>query len=364
MIDITTVGAGGGSIAWFDRDGLLKVGPASAGADPGPACYGLGGRDATVTDANLVLGRLPEVLVGGSMKLHKEEARAAIARIAQTMQKTVEETAAGMIAITVANMVRAIRTLSVERGHDPRDFALMAFGGAGPLHAREMAMALSMREIVIPAAPGLLCAQGLLVADQKEDFVVSLRIPCHDGRERAMLHSVTELRDAAERWRMDEEFESGRLTLEVAVDARYIGQNFELSISLGKVASTGPIELPTMRSLREMFFSAHERAYGFHDPGAPIEIINSRLTARIPSQLSTDGLRNDSHASAPTGERMTSFDGLRWTAAVVYRRHDLAPGTKVRGPAIIEQMDTTTPVYPGDLACVEPSGALLIRIQS
>ena len=160
-VDVETVGAGGGSIAWFDRDGLLKVGPASAGADPGPACYGRGGRQPTVTDANLVLGRLPaRGLLAGEMRLDQSLACAAIAPIAERLGFEVERTARGMLDVVVANMVRTIRTISVERGYDPREFTLMAFGGAGPLHARDVAAALGMREILVPAAPGILCAQA------------------------------------------------------------------------------------------------------------------------------------------------------------------------------------------------------------
>ena len=177
-VDIETVGAGGGSIAWFDRDGLLKVGPASAGADPGPACYGRGGEHPTVTDANLVLGRLSgRGLLAGEMSLDQGLSRAAFAPIAERLGFDVERTAHGVLGIVVANMVRAIRTVSVERGYDPRGFTLMPFGGAGPLHARDVALALGMREILVPAAPGILCAEGLIVSDLKEDFVASDRIP-------------------------------------------------------------------------------------------------------------------------------------------------------------------------------------------
>jgi N-methylhydantoinase A len=361
-IDITTVGAGGGSIAWFDRDGLLKVGPTSAGAEPGPACYGRGGQDATVTDANLVLGRLPEALVGGNLKLHKDKAHAAIERIAKTMGKSIEETASGIIAVTVSNMVRTIRTLSVERGHDPRDFALMAFGGAGPLHAREIATSLSMREIIVPAAPGLLCAQGLLVSDIKEYFVASVRLACSDGAEESIRRMVAGLRTAAERWRTSEELDASLLALEASVDARYVGQNFELSIPLGTIDSSGPIAIPAMKALRAAFFAAHDRTYGFHDADAAVEIINCRLTARIRSQRPADAPRPRGDAAARVGQRKVCFAGNEWSIAAIYQRDTLPPGATVAGPAVIEQMDATTPVYPGDVASVQSSGAILIRL--
>ncbi|MDQ3561065.1 MAG: hydantoinase/oxoprolinase family protein, partial [Pseudomonadota bacterium] len=176
MVDINTVGAGGGSVAWFDRDGLLKVGPLSAGAAPGPACYGRGGEEATVTDANLVLGRLStRGLLGGAMPLDAEAARRAVGRLAEKLGFTTERTAQGILDIVTANMVRAIRAISVERGHDPRDFVLMPFGGAGPLHANACARSLGIREIAVPYAPGILCAEGLLVADLSESWVRSQR---------------------------------------------------------------------------------------------------------------------------------------------------------------------------------------------
>ena len=184
-VDVETVGAGGGSIAWFDRDGLLKAGPKSAGAYPGPACYGNGGDEPTTTDANLLLGRLSSRgLLDGEMGLDPELSRAVFKPIADQLGFTPEKTAQGMLGIVIANMVRTIRTISVERGHDPRDFVLMPFGGAGPLHARDVAVSLGMKEMVVPAAPGIVCAQGLLVSDLKEDFVVSRRIALDDTGSR------------------------------------------------------------------------------------------------------------------------------------------------------------------------------------
>ena len=194
------MGAGGGSIAWFDRDGLLKVGPQSAGADPGPACYGRGGMAPTVSDANLILGRLSPSLLGGEMTLDEGRARAAMAPLADRLGFSVERTAHGVLAIVVANMVRAIRTISIERGHDPRDFALMAFGGAGALHAGDVARALDMGRVIIPPAPGILCAQGLVVSDLKEDFVAAARMLLAAPAMDALTAAADGLRAAAEAW--------------------------------------------------------------------------------------------------------------------------------------------------------------------
>jgi len=199
-LDINAVGAGGGSIAWFDRDGLMKVGPQSAGAQPGPACYGRGGQEATVTDANLVLGRLSGGLLGGDMALDADLARRAIAPLAARLGFSIERTAHGMLGIVVANMVRAIRSVSVERGHDPRAFALLPFGGAGPLHATDVAKSLGIRRCLVPFAPGILCAQGLIVSDLRETFVRTAVTPLSEARMDDVRGRIGELKAQAEAW--------------------------------------------------------------------------------------------------------------------------------------------------------------------
>ena len=274
MVDINSVGAGGGSIAWFDRDGLLKVGPASAGADPGPACYGRGGTEPTVTDANLVLGRLsPAGLIGGRVALDPEAARRVFAPPAERLGCTIERAARGVLGIVVANMVRAIRAVSVERGHDPRGYALMAFGGAGPLHAVDVARSLGIDEVVVPAAPGILCAEGLVVSELKEEFVRTARTRL-DEKGLARLAAIVEtLRGAAGKWFEDEGVAPDRRRISVVLDLRYVGQNFELAVPLD---GAEPPDLPT---LRDRFFAVHTRHYGFHNPDDPIELINARLTA-------------------------------------------------------------------------------------
>src|SRR5256714_11268998 len=200
-LDINAVGAGGGSIAWSDRARLMKVGPQSAGAQPGPACYGRGGTEATVTDANLVLGRLsPRGLLGGGMALHEGQARKAIAPLAERLGFSVERTAHGMLGIVVANMVRAIRVVSVQRGHDPRAFALLPFGGAGPLHATDVAKSLGITKCLVPFAPGILCAQGLIVSDLRETFVRTAVTPLDDERRNEGRARISELKRQGDGW--------------------------------------------------------------------------------------------------------------------------------------------------------------------
>ena len=465
-VDVETVGAGGGSVAWFDRDGLLKVGPASAGAEPGPACYGRGGEQPTVTDANLVLGRLSaRGLLAGEMRLDASLARAAIAPIAGRLGFGVERTARGVLDVVVANMVRAIRTISVERGYDPREFTLMAFGGAGPLHARDVAAALGMREILVPAAPGILCAQGLIVSDLKEDFVAGDRIPGDAAGLRRLAEQVEALTVRARAWLDAERIPAGSRQLELAVDARYVGQNFELAVPLaaadgdgwrGRLAiprsgiagasaeaadgrgtgvfrtgsGDGAMAVPSPEALRARFLEVHESAYGYANPHDPIEIVNVRLTARgrlgeppappapgdpgpLPEPFerrpvwlddgsvgehttggADGGARGDAGESAAgspegdagdsavgnTGENARRGAGAAAQASgslagstgagivkdavdcPVYDRRSLRAGHILDGPAIVEQLDSTTPIFPGDRAVVDPAGNLVIRL--
>ena len=255
MVDIETVGAGGGSIAWFDRDGLLKVGPVSAGADPGPACYERGGDQPTVTDANLILGRLsPDGLIGGDMELSVELAREVFKPIAEKLNMSIERTALGVLGIVVSNMVRTIRTISVERGYDPKEFSLMPFGGAGPLHARDVAADLGMTEIIVPTAPGIVCAEGLIVSDLKEDFVLSHRTLVDGGELEVTRLVVSELLKRAQQWFEAEKVELPKRSLELRVDARYVGQNFELEVPVTHGRELDIQNLPSHEKLREMFF--------------------------------------------------------------------------------------------------------------
>ena len=360
-LDINAVGAGGGSIAWFDRDGLMKMGPQSAGALPGPACYGRGGEDATVTDANLVLGRLsPRGLLGGGMALDEGLARKAIAPLAERLGFSIERTAHGMLGIVVANMVRAIRAVSVERGHDPRAFALLPFGGAGPLHATDVAKSLGIRRCLVPFAPGILCAQGLIVSDLRETFVRTAVTPLSEGRMANVAAHVSELKRLARDWFDAESVGLADRHIDIAVDLRYVGQNFELAIPIGDAEP-----LPKADDITQRFFAEHERAYGFHNPADHVEIVNFRLLAvgklRQPVARPSEP-RNGSLAGSTS--RNVWFSAERSDDTPVYDRATLSPGSTIQGPAVIEQLDATTLLFPGDRAVVDPYLNLAVEISA
>jgi len=359
-LDVNAVGAGGGSLAWFDRDGLMKVGPQSAGADPGPACYGKGGTAPTVTDANLLLGRLsPRGLLDGRMALDVAAARRALQPAAERLAMSVERTAHGILGIVVANMVRALRAISVERGRDPRDFALLPFGGAGPLHAGEVARALGIRHVVVPPAPGILCAQGLIVSDLRDSFVVGRTVPVDGAALPAMQGALAELRAAAEAWFAAEAVPPADRRLLWSLDMRYVGQNYELSVELDDAAARAP----SPDDLKRRFFAAHERSYGFHNPDDPVQAVNFRLTAlgRLARPQPTP-LPTAAAAAVPAGGRPVSFDGVGWIETPVYDRARLAAGQRIDGPAVVEQLDATTVLLPGDRARVDGVGNLVVEV--
>ena len=232
-LDVNAVGAGGGSIAWIDLDGLLKVGPHSAGAKPGPACYGFGGADPTLTDANVVLGRLSrESLLDGRMPIKPDLAYAAISAIAGRIGLDPTETALGIVRVACSTIVKAIRSVSLERGHNPADFALFAFGGAGPLHATEIARELDIRTVVIPVDPGILCAEGLLNSDLTADFVKTLLLPLDASATQALLAAATELHTELLAWFDREAIPASARKLGWSAELRYRGQNYEISVPL------------------------------------------------------------------------------------------------------------------------------------
>ena len=367
-VDVETVGAGGGSIAWFDRDDLLKVGPTSAGAHPGPACYGLGGTSPTVTDANLILGRLsPRGLLGGGMRLDPDAAVNVFKPIAERLGFKPEHTAHGVLGIVVANMVRTIRTISVERGYDPRQCVLMPFGGAGPLHARDVAINLGINEMIIPAAPGIVCAQGLLVSDLKEDFVVSRRLALTDESLSELQKVIQDLKTRASDWFEKENIKSDARNFKLAIDARYTGQNFELSVPLAEGTTIEVPKLNQAQSIHQKFCEVHELAYGYASEADPVEIINIRLTAiaKLFEFSSKTSINTSSLSPKADGERPVFFENPdKPIIAKCFNRTSLVPGQEIHGPAIIEQLDTTTPVYPGDIAKVSADGHLIISISS
>jgi N-methylhydantoinase A len=359
MLAVRTLGAGGGTIAHIGADGLMKVGPTSAGADPGPACYGRGGEEPTVTDANLVLGRLSSGgLIGGRMRLDTEAARAALAPAAGRLGFSVERTALGVIGIVAANMVRAIRAVSVERGHDPRDYALMPFGGAGPLHAAEVARSLGMSEIIVPEAPGILCAEGLIVSDLKEDFTKTVHLPLTAATGAEVSAAIAELTDRAADWFDREQVAPEVRTLAVTLDLRYVGQNYELPVTLQDASS---FELD---AVRQLFFEAHRRFYGFHDPDDPVELITVRVTARGATGEPEDrrAERASAGATAALEKRPVWFESDAPVETPVYERAAFRPGNTLVGPAIIEQFDSTTVLHPGDGLRVDDARNLIITV--
>ncbi|HEV7264567.1 MAG TPA: hydantoinase/oxoprolinase family protein [Falsiroseomonas sp.] len=350
MLDMVTIGAGGGSLASIASSGALTVGPESAGADPGPACYGRGGERPTVTDAHVVLGHLPPRLLGGRMQLDADRAREAVRRhVAEPLGMTVEAAARGMLAIVDNAMVGAMRVVSVERGHDPRDFALVAFGGAGPLHGAALADLLGIRTVLVPRHPGVLCAQGLLAADLGAEFTRSLRRG-QANSDAAVASAFAELDAAALRWFDKEAVPREARSISPVVLMRYAGQGSELPVPwLGSIAMA-----------EADFAAAHRALYGFDLPEGTPELVTLRIEARgllpspPPARLQAGG------GAQPIGTHPMHLPNGPCKGAL-YERASLGAGDTFGGPAIVMQFDATTLVPPGWDARMQASGALLLE---
>jgi N-methylhydantoinase A len=341
MIDIHTVGAGGGSIAWFDAGGALRVGPRSAGAEPGPAAYGSGGTEATLTDANVVLGRLrPEAVLGGAMQLDIEAARQAVQHVADRMGKSLEEAALGIIRIAVANMEAAVRVITVENGVDQRTCTLVAFGGAGPLHACELVLALNIPRVLIPPTPGVLSALGMLAADIIKDYVQTLMLPADEAEER--VQALAAELDAHGRADLRAEgFDDEQMSIEHYLDLRYQGQSYELVVPY----------TDNVASAVARFHELHDQRFGYSDPNEPVQAVNVRLKARASAEKPTleaqeldEGATPEPLSTEPVV--FASDNGPTTHDTPIYDRNTLKPGMSFTGPAIITQYDTTTVILP------------------
>ena len=354
-VDVTAIGAGGGSIARIDEGGVLKVGPESAGARPGPACYGQGGTQPTATDANLVLGRLgAETRLAGRVALHPELAEQAIDRIAEPLGYSRAEAATGILRVMRANMAGAIRLVSVKRGHDPRDFALVAFGGAGPLYAAELARELGIPEVIVPFRPGLGSAMGVLHVEVRHDFVRSI----FATNER---FDVGEINDAFARLEARARARLGRdgvaaedVVLRREIDVRYYGQ---VSGGLTLPVKAGALDDDDIRGLFRSFHERHTEDYGYSLPEdlAELEIVNARVAAeaRVTTGATPVFGANGAGDPAPSGRRKMFDEAEGWVEAPVYERTALPVGFEIPGPAIIKQLDSTTLLVPGSSARVD-----------
>jgi N-methylhydantoinase A len=378
MLDIHTIGAGGGSIARVAAGGALRVGPESAGAVPGPAAYGVGDQP-TVTDANLVLGRLyPGAFLGGRLALHPERSREALRRLGSALNLSADEAAAGVVRIANVQMARALRRVSVERGHDPRDYCLVAFGGGGPLHACELAERVGIRRVLVPPHPGLLSALGLLLSDVVKDYSRTVMQPTGDAVVGELRQLFAALEEQALADMTAEGLDPAHVSLHHSLDMRYRGQSYELSVPVSgvqafghsgvrgrtKSASTVPdVNARTPERLNATFHERHAAAYGRGSPGRPTEIVQARLRAvgavpkpALPSQVEEP----DRPQPAPVVTQRIGFD--EWREVPVYRRVDWLPGHSLAGPALVLQEDTTTLVPPGWRGTVDRWGNLRLSL--
>jgi N-methylhydantoinase A len=351
VVDLVEIGAGGGSIAWVDSGGLLRVGPQSAGADPGPVCYGRGGVEPTVTDANVVLGRLnPSYFLGGEIELDVAGARRAIAeRCAGPLGLDLVEAANGIVEIANAAMVNALHLVSVQRGYDPRDFLLVAFGGAGPVHANALARDAQMPAVLVPPSPGIFSATGLLSTDLKRDAAATMlrRLDRLDGAEVEETFARLEASGAAELAR--EGVPREQIEFDRRLDLRYVGQSYELTIPAGD-------------DLVGRFHAEHDRTYGFSAEGEPIECVSLRLTTV--GLIEKPPLRRLEPAGDPVPKesRPVCFaEAGGYVACSIYDRAALGAGAALSGPAVVEEFDSTTVVHPGYRLSVDLHGNLLIE---
>jgi N-methylhydantoinase A len=392
-VDVHTVGAGGGSIAHVDDGGALRVGPASAGADPGPVCYGRGGTEPTVTDAHLLLGRIdPDAFVADALDADATAVRAAFEPLADDLGVSVREAAAGVLDVANANTERALRVVSVERGHDPREFALVAYGGAGPLHATALAERLDVPEVVVPRAAGVLSALGLLVTDVTYDYAASMVRPWAEVTTGTLAETFAEFEREA---RSDLE-DGAEIQFERLVDLRYAGQSFELRVSvpnpataeLDAAGASTPDETTQFHetadeqshettdeqfhettdeqfheTVAERFHEQHRTRYGHAEPDEPLELVTVRLRARRvvePPPLAVEDRDGDPDAAVKT-TRGVVFDG-RERETRVYERETLPTESSLDGPAVIEGAESTTIVHPRQRARVDSNANLIVEI--
>jgi N-methylhydantoinase A len=355
MLDVHAIGAGGGSIAFVDAGGAFRVGPRSAGASPGPACYGQGGEEPTISDAHVVLGRLdPERFLGGRMQLDRDAAVAAVQKLAGELGLGLEATAEGILTIANSNMARAIRSRTIEKGNDPREFALVAFGGAGPLHAAEVADLLEIPEVLVPPYPGITSAGGLLTSDLKYDqmrTVFQMQGSIDAGR---LNRELDELADVLRGRLLRDGVDERDIEVIRALDCRYVGQGYELRVTLDGAYDDGALE---------QFHRLHEREYG-SAYGDPIEIVNARVTAvgKRPA-LDSPPVSDGSLEQALLGESAGHFrvnGELQAVTSRLFDRHELPLGEPIHGPAVIFHHDTTTVVPPTWSARADGSGNLIL----
>ncbi|MXY01171.1 MAG: hydantoinase/oxoprolinase family protein [Chloroflexi bacterium] len=351
MIDIHTVGAGGGSIAWVDDGGALKVGPQSAGSEPGPACYGRGGLLPTVSDANLVLGRLPAaVRLGGRMELDYARALSAIESLNEKLPgPEIEpfEIAAAVLDLANANMESALRLITIERGFDPRDFALVAFGGAGPLHACELAERLRIKSVLVPPYPGVLSALGALVADRVRSYSRTVMLPGDSAAQDRLIEVADELAELARK----DLASDGDPRLEFGLDIRYEGQSFELTV---------PWDTDSISDSIDCFHLAHDRRYSYSLPGHPVQIVSIRLDGIVQTDEPSAGAVAQGRGDPAPSATVRSYFDSNLHATPVFGREVLGSGHVIWGPAIVTQDDCTTVVAPGWLARMDDAGTLVI----
>ena len=342
MVDIHTVSAGGGSIAWADAGGALRVGPHSAGAEPGPAAYGQGGEEPTVTDANLFLGYLAdEATLGGEVVLQRELSEKALSSLGEKLGLDAQEAALGIVRVANAEMVRALRVISVERGLDPREFALLAFGGAGGMHACALAEELGMETVLVPRAGGVLSALGLAISDLRHDYVNPYLVGLENVEKEEFEKKFEKMESSASEDLEDPEYDR-------RADLRYRGQSFELTV-----------EADSLEKLEERFHAAHEQRYGYRMDDESVELVNLRLISTVPVEK-PELDEPEPEGEAESGTREANFDG-EWQEVAVLDRERMGKGSEVSGPAIVEFKESTCVVRPGWRGAVDGVGTLVLE---
>jgi N-methylhydantoinase A len=356
IVDIHTIGAGGGSLAWLEA-GALRVGPRSAGASPGPACYGQGGTQPTVTDANLLLGRLnPDYFLGGAMTLDRDAAQRAIRSVAAQLGLDDEALAEGMLAVINAKMADAMRTITIRRGIDPRDYSLVAFGGAGPMHAVALAEELDITEVIVPWAPGTFSAWGMLQSDIRHDMARTFYAPLAATTPDAIEAIFSELEEQGREVLRAEEVPDERMSFVCTADMRYVGQEYFVNMV---VPHDEPIADRSVATMTERFHAAYQIRYGHSTPGAPLELVNLRVIAvgSLPGRV--EGFQPAAAENVRPAQRRVVFAGVAHDAAI-FQRDTLPLGFAFTGPAIVEEETATTTVPPNWQGRVDQLGNLIL----